>query len=261
MMSDLDKFLEERRQIPIPDGDVARIKLLAKELVLGVYRKLWSSTIQTARSDTVSGEVTPRDGELANYFEIRWGDHHSWEDHHIGHHLQLLQGHGYIHYNGPRKGYTLTKAAFDLIDEAEPYNVFISYKRSESSALALLVNTKLKEHSLIPFVDMALKAGGNWHAELEERIRDCDYFIVLLGEKTLASTMTIKEIEWAIQYEKKVIPVWHSEFCLSSDKWEYVNPKVKDAIKQTNAIRVIEESASDYNRAIVELLNRFGITP
>ena len=249
MMSDLDKFLEERRQIPIPDGDVLWVKLLAKEMVLGVHRKLWRHTFSADRGRCISAP------SLRRYFEERW------KAPDVSFYLELLRGHGYIHNNGPRKGYTLTKAAFDLIDEAEPYNVFISYKRSESSALALLVNTKLKEHSLIPFVDMALKAGGNWHAELEERIRDCDYFIVLLGEKTLASTMTIKEIEWAIQYEKKVIPVWHSEFCLSSDKWEYVNPKVKDAIKQTNAIRVIEESASDYNRAIVELLNRFDITP
>lgn len=253
-MSDLDKFLEEREEITIPDGDVLWVKLLAKELVLGVYRKLWHSTISIMQSDDIGGEFVPV-GDLAEYLEKRW------KDRHIGHRLQLLQGHGYIHYNGSGKGYTLTKAAFDLIDEAEPYNVFISYKRSESSALALLINTKLKEHSLVPFVDMALEAGGNWHADLEERIRDCDYFIILLGKKSLASTMTIKEIEWAIQYEKKVIPVWHSGFDLDSEQWKDVDSKVKDAIKQTNAIRVIEESASDYNRAIVELLNRFGITP
>ena len=248
-MSDLDKFLEKRGKILIPSGDVARIKLLAKELIMGVHRNLWSSTISTMPSDTDGNEVAPVDRNLANYLEKRWGDRH------IRHRLELLRGHGYVDHN------TLTNVAFALINEAEPYNIFISYKHSESSALALLVNAKLKEHSLVSFVDMALEAGGNWHAELEERIKKCDYFIILLGEKTLASTMTIKEIEWAIQYEKKVIPVWHSEFCLSSDKWEYVNPKVKEAIQQTNAIRVLEESASDYNRAIVELLNRFGITP
>ena len=249
MMSDLDKFVEERRQIPIPSGDVARIKLLAKELALGVHRNLWTSTIQTMPSDTVGGEVVPV-GDLAKYLEKRWGDRH------IGHRLQLLQGHGYIH-----GGYTLTQAAFDLLSETEPYNVFISYKHRESSAFALLINAKLKEHSLVPFVDMALEAGGNWHAELEGRIRDCDYFIVLLGKETLTSEPTVKEIAWAIQYRKTIIPVWHSGFDLSSDKWNEVDSKVKEAIQRTNAIRVIEESASDYNRAIVELLNRFGITP
>ena len=249
MMSDLDKFLEERGQVLIPSGDVARITLLVKELALGVHRGLWHSTIQIDYSDDVPGEVAPIERELTDYLKKRWGDRH------IGHRLELLRGHGYIDHYG------LTSAAFDLIDEAEPYNVFISYKRSESSALALLVNTKLKEHSLVPFVDMALEAGGNWHADLEERIEKCDYFIILLGKETLASGMTVKEIAWAIKYRKTIIPVWHSGFDLDSEQWKDVDSKVKDAIQQTNAIRVLEESASDYNRAIVELLNRFGITP
>ena len=249
MMSDLDKFLEERGKIPIPSGDVARIKLLAKELIMGVHRGLWHSTIQVDYSDDVPGEVAPIGRELTGYLKKRWGDRH------IGRRLELLRGHGYVDHN------TLTNVAFALINEAEPYNIFISYKRSESSAFALLVNTKLKEHSLVPFVDMALEAGGNWHADLEERIKKCDYFIILLGKETLASGMTVKEIAWAIQYGKMVIPVWHSGFDLDSEQWKDVDSKVKDAIKQTNAIRVIEESASDYNRAIVELLNRFGITP
>lgn len=246
MMSDLDKFLEERVKSPIPSGDVAKVKLMAKEFALGVHKQLWDECI------THKPHRGPDHENLKVYFEKRW------KDKNFEHAIDLLKHHGYVYLD---KFYKLGQAAFELLDETEPYNVFISYRRSESSALALLVNTKLKEHSLVPFVDMALEAGGNWHAELEGRIRDCDYFIVLLGKETLASGMTVKEIEWAIQYGKKVIPVWHSGFCLSSDKWNDVDSKVKDAIKQTNAIRVIEESASDYNRAIVELLNRFGITP
>ena len=113
----------------------------------------------------------------------------------------------------------LTQSAIALIDETEPYNVFISYKRSESSALALLVLARLKEHDLIPFVDMALEAGGNWHADLEDRIRACDYFIVLLGENTLSSPMTVKEIGWALDAKRTIIPIWHSGFDIKSHKW------------------------------------------
>lgn len=247
-MNDLNKFLEDREKIPLPSGDVARVKLLAKELALGVHKNLWHSAILTMPSDTVSGEVVSV-GDHAEYLEKRWGDRH------IGRRLQLLQGHGYVKVNA------LTKAAFDLIDETEPHNVFISYKRSESSALALLVLARLKASGLVPFMDMMLEPGEKWHAELEERIRDCDYFIVLLGKKTLYSDMTVKEIKWALQHEKAIIPVWHSGFDLSADKWEDTDSEVKDAIQQTNAIRVTDESASGYNTAIVELLSRFGIMP
>lgn len=246
MMSDLDKFLEERGKIPIPSGDVLWVKLLAKELALGVHRQLWDDFI------THKTQHGPDHKNLKVYFEKRW------KDKNFEHAIDLLKHHGYVYLN---KFYKLGQTAFELLDETESYNVFISYKRSESSVLALLVNTKLKEHSLVPFVDMALEAGGNWHAELEGRIRDCDYFIVLLGKETLDSKPTVKEIAWAIQYEKKVIPVWHSGFDLDSEQWNDVDSKVKDEIRDRQAIRVIEESASDYNRAIVELLNRFGITP
>ena len=45
-------------------------------------------------------------------------------------------------------------------------------------------------------------------------------------------------------------------------RFRFGNHTIKDAIQRaTNAIRVTDESASGYNTAIVELLNRFGITP
>ena len=96
---------------------------------------------------------------------------------------------------------------------------------------------------------------------LEERIKDCDYFIILLGKDTLSSPMTVKEIQWALEYDRAVIPVWHSGFDITDDKWKDVPAEVIGAIQQTNAIIVQDESASGYNTAIVELLNRFGITP
>ena len=249
-MSDLDKFLEEREKIQIPDGDVARVRLLAKELARGVYKKLWKGTFFVNR-----GEYISRTELLYKYFEQRW---EATDD--VSHYLELLQGHGYIEKLN-NSSYQLSNAAFELLREPEPYNIFISYKHSESSAFALLVLARLKQHGLVPFVDMALEAGGNWHAELEDRIKKCDYFIILLGKETLTSEMTVKEIKWAIEYKKTIIPVWHSEFDPSLDKWKNIDCKVKSAIKRTNAIRVLEESASRYNSAIVKLLNRFGVTP
>jgi hypothetical protein len=173
----------------------------------------------------------------------------------------MLLGRGFLVKTGNRSFPELTEKAYYLLEETEPYNIFISYKRSESSALALLVLARLKEHSLVPFVDMALEAGGNWHADLEERIKENDYFIILLGKDTLSSPMTVKEIEWALEYERTIIPIWHSGFDIGDEKWKDAPCRVMDAIQQTNAIIVQDESASGYNTAIVELLNRFGIMP
>ncbi|MCE2472687.1 MAG: hypothetical protein J4G18_12480, partial [Anaerolineae bacterium] len=157
-MTELDKFLEERSKIPIPSGDVAWVKLLAQELALGIHRQLWSSvdSIYMVRD----GEARIRGRGLVSYFQARW------QHHEPSYMIQLLMGHGFLEFRDGSEWLTPTEKAYELVDEVEPYKIFISYKRSESSALALLVLARLKEHSLVPFVDMALEAGGNWHADL-----------------------------------------------------------------------------------------------
>ena len=251
-MTELDKFLEERSKIPIPSGDVAWVKLLAKEMAIGADRNLWSPR---RLLEFFMGGAQAVDSNLETYFEKRW------KDQDLDHVLELLLSYEYLARPDSESLPQLTAKAYELLDDVEPYNVFISYRRKDSSALALLVLARLKEHGPVPFLDMALEACGNWHADLEERIRDCDYFIILLGNDTLESDMTIKEIEWAIEYERTIIPFWHSGFDLNDERWAEVGQEVKDAIQQTNAIRVTDESASGYNTAIVELLNRFGVTP
>lgn len=251
-MTEFEKFLEERSKIPIPVGDVAWVKLLAKELAIGANRDLWSP--HAILMDMAGGAKAVHPNSEA-YFEQRW------EHKDLGHMLDILLAHEYFIRTASNQLPKLTIKAFDLVEEVEPYNIFISYRRLDSSALALLVLARLKEHNLAPFVDMALEAGGNWHADLEDRIKECDYFIILLGEHTLESDMTVKEIGWAVDANRTIIPIWHSGFDIRSQKWETIPRYVKDAIQQTNAIPVPDESASGYNTAIVQLLNRFGITP
>lgn len=246
MASELEKFLDERSKIPIPSSDVPRVRMFAKELALGLHKGLWDDFIA----------VNPRYG--ANNENLNQFFRNRWQDYDFELLMELLVFHEYVYL---RDAYRLSGATVELLEEVEAPNVFISYKRTESSALALLALARLKEYELVPFVDMALEAGGKWHADLEARIEENDYFIILLGKDSLSSSVTVKEIQWAIQYEKTIIPLWHSGFDLNDENWAEIDQAVKDEIQQTNAIRVTDESASGYNTAIVELLNRFGITP
>lgn len=251
---------------PIEQGDVAQIKQLARHWALAVHKNLWPPHCGARDVIRQNGKVIPRNENFAWYLDSRWLNYD------LRNLMHRLEGHGYVYNN------RLTQSAFNLLLEPGPFDIFVSYKRSESSAFALLVNDKLKSHSLLPFVDMALEAGSNWHADLEQRIKACDFFVILLGHETLASDMTAKEICWAIDAKKTIIPVWHNGFGTEDDfdlsrsivqlaaNWNDQNlvsriSDVRDIIQRTNAIRVTDESASGYNSAIVELLNRFGITP
>ena len=264
----LKEFLEERSKFEIPDNYVTWVRQLAEELAIGVHKGLWPGGFHTAWGNE---GITIDDNNIVKFGLRRW-NLKDWTQT-----LERLHGTGYI-VNRPNQYVTITRDAFDLLQEAAPYNIFISYRRKDSSAFALLVSLRLKQFNLVPFVDMALEPGGNWHADLEDRIKGCDYFIILLGKDTLASDMTVKEVCWAIDSNKTIIPIWHNEFGNEADfdlrrfivqlaaNWNDENldsriSDVRDVIQQTNAIRVTDESASGYNTAIVELLNRFGITP
>lgn len=156
--------------------------------------------------------------------------------------------------------FVLLKSAFDLLAEVEEATVFISYKRSESSAFALLVNNTLKQHGIEPFVDMQLQAGDDWHAELENNIKSSDYFIILLGQETLTSEVTIQEIQWAIEGNVTLIPIWHNNFEYKSGEWHTIPVGVDYVLSGTHTIRVLEENPLTYDTALRELLNRFGIS-
>lgn len=235
-------------QRPLPQNPMARVRTLAKELAEGATQGAWGVEISTFRG-------APNEAPVQVYFKQRWAD--------ASPNIGILVSNGYLSYNpttSQQGDLTITKAAFDLIEEAEPANIFISYKRSESSAFALLVLARLKMAGFEPFLDLALQPGDDWEKGLKERIQKYQYLIAILGKDTLKSEVCLKEIQWAIEAGLSIIPIWHNGFIYKSGEWD-VSLKVDAALSKTHTIRVLEESALAYNNAIVELLNRFGVTP
>ncbi len=247
LMSELEKFLEERKNVPIPKGDVAPVKLLAKEMVLGVHRGLWGRQI----GFDMAGGFELLETELENYFKHRWnGD--------VEHNIELLKLHKYIIKVG--KSYELSEEAVSLLDETEPYNIFISYKRSENSMFALLVNNTLQLNGFAPFFDMFLKPTDDWHARLEERVKTSAYFIALLGPDTHKSKYTVREINWALTHGIPVVQIWKHNFTLKSSEWQSTKyPEVAERLEQQKAILVKTDDAEGIHLALQHLLNAVGI--
>ena len=271
-MATFEEFLVQIRQRSTPINPIARIKTFARELAEGATLGCWSSIIPAHPTYTKNDEFEYRNQlsvhlleiptlfidytfepvqleKILRYYETRWNSTPLTFD--------LLLSTGYISISKARL--EITTKAISLLDEVEPSTIFISYKRSESSAFALLVLARLKEYNLEPFVDMSLRAGEDWHPALENHIKSRDYLIVLVGKETLKSEVTVKEIQWAIQYQKSIIPIWHNGFEFDENEAQDIPSEV--AIGRKHAIKVFEESALGYNTAIVELLNQFEITP
>jgi hypothetical protein len=251
----LDEFITKVTQRPLPQNPMARIRTLAKELAEGAVEEIWDVSISTyPEYNNEDGQhqtkYNLRDDNIKTYVHKRWNDEIPA--------LRLLVSNNYLHQN--KSNFRILQPAYDLLDETAPSTIFISYKRSESSAFALLVLARLKQEGLEPFLDLALEPGEDWHAGLRDRIQSRDFFIALLGPTTLESPIVQKEITWALEGGLAVIPIWHNNFQYKAENWE-VSPEIDHVLQNTHTIRVLEESALAYNNAIVELLNRFGITP
>ena len=248
-MADFDAFMQQVTQRVLPNNSMARVRVLAKELAEGAVGAVWGYSISTFR-----GEVNDR--LVMRYFQERWGDALP--------NLGLLIGSGYLEEGldtfNKVNAVRITEKAFDLVEEGEPADVFISYRRKDSSAFALLVLARLKAAGLNAFVDMTIQPGDNWQTHLKEQIQRRDYFVLLLGKESLSSKVLHQEVQWAIDSGAQIMPIWHSGFLYTTGEFS-VPPEIDRVLSTTHTIRVLEESALGYNNAIVELLNRFGITP
>ncbi len=84
--------------------------------------------------------------------------------------------------------------------------IFISYK-SEShpdTQLAHVFHTHLKKAGLEPFVaEVDIRLGENWDKRIEQELKDCDYFILLMSENAIASEMVVEEVRRAKDLNKQ----------------------------------------------------------
>lgn len=267
-----ETFLQRLLQRPLPGNSMARVRTLAKELAEGAAEGVWEQEIPYLLYGTEDAELRDYLGDVASeyprfmpespllrrYFKERWNAPLEFRE------FDLLEINGYIIekiFSQGEREYSLTKAAFDLIQEVEPVSVFISYRRRDSSAFALLILKSLKEAGLSAFLDMTIQPGDNWHAYIQKQVEAHDFFIVLIGKETLKSEIVHREMLWAIGSSAMILPIWHNGFVYQAAEWASLPPEIDRVLQNTHTIRVLEESALAYNNAIVELLNRFGITP
>lgn len=178
----LDEFIEKVCQRPLPSNPMARIRTLAKELAEGTLEGVWNTssfpTYDGQSQRAVYGRWFWRIETVEIYIFERWDNQCPS--------LDLLEYNGYLaplEIGGSGRVLRLTENAFRLVEEVQPSTIFISYKRSESSAFAMLVLKALKEKGLDAFLDMSIKPGDNWHQHIKEKIESHDHFVLLLGKK------------------------------------------------------------------------------
>ena len=153
---DAERFprLAARLQLKVPKENVAQIHEFATDLAVGYDEGAWPSDYILHGTIGIKNiwDIDEDDDNFREFINRKWGDDIPY--------FFSVATMGYLTFlEGNRYG--LTEKALRLVDEpVTPPNVFISYKRSESSAFALLLEARIKyETNATPFLDKSLEPG------------------------------------------------------------------------------------------------------
>jgi len=248
----------------------SKLVQIARELALGALEGKWESVFLVGNSIAMSQYIA---NEIAiKYEEYDAGDlrneaHGAMLDG-IRRVLTLLCQLEFINYTPPSNSmpsfpsYSLTNKSFQLLNQSEDVNIFISYRRAESSLLALYLQSRLKIAGGEAFVDVNnLSLGDEWHSELQDKVQSSTYFICLIAPTTLQSEYVRKEIQWANATDVKMIPIFHNGFDASIEPNKSLISASEYLTKITQKHgHVIKDSGdpNDYRNAVDEILTSLG---
>jgi WD40 repeat protein len=144
----------------------------------------------------------------------------------------------------------------DILDKKEAHmadtfnmsDVFISYSRKDSEFAHKLYDAfKAKELEVwVDFEDIPLTA--DWWQEIEAGIDAAETFIFVLTPDSVRSDICRDEIEYAVQANKRIVPILHQEIIEDDDK-----QKVHEQISAHNWIFFREED--DFSPAFKKLMD------
>jgi len=259
-----ERTMDNPLELKLPDDPIDRIHTMALDLAYGVSRGLWGTNFtvdRTARDETwMNWSNIPNGGpNLDDYMEKKWANSPPS--------AYLMLSFGYFVVFEQKDGYLLTAKAFALLQKpTTPPSVFISYARKQSSALALLIEARLKleDRNLRAFIDKDIPLGDEWRDVLVDRISASQYFICLLTMDTLLSKPVAEEIAIALKTPTcKIIPICHSGYSFKAEfpaalGERAVSAEVIQTLATKNALVVETESAASYEDKVNRLLGRLG---
>jgi hypothetical protein len=265
--------MENPLEKPVPEDSIKRAEKFACDFVWGIANNLWGEIVVILPDPDGTREYFfNRDGD-EKYSNFRKYIANVWNGNPPS--RISLQQSG-LFYTVDRMGNSSTLAptekAYKLLQTFSNTNVFISYGHKQSSALALLLESKLHQSNsgIGVFIDKSIPVSHAWHAHLEATVRDSEYFICLLGQVTemdeqgehkvlasLDSTYVQNEIRWAIDAGLKITFVCHNGYMLPQKQngmdnsvWSLI---VALRSKQGTIINI--ESAEEYHIKISKLIS------
>lgn len=108
------------------------------------------------------------------------------------------------------------------------YDAFISYGRADSKAFATQLHQRLLAEGLKVWFDQNdIPLGVDFQNQIDDGIEKSDNFLFIIAPHSVNSPYCWKEIEQAVQRNKRIIPLLHVEQ-ISQETWQQRNPHGTD---------------------------------
>lgn len=86
--------------------------------------------------------------------------------------------------------------------------IFFSYSRVDGADFSLRLAQDLKNAGFNVWIDQQdIRAGSEWDLEIEKALETCDCLLFIESEKSVVSNNVLDEVYYALDHQKKVIPV------------------------------------------------------
>jgi hypothetical protein len=105
------------------------------------------------------------------------------------------------------------------------FNAFVSYGRADSKAFATKLHARLIEQGLkIWFDQNDTPLGVDFQEQIYDGIEKSHNFLFIIAPHSVKSSYCLKEIVWAVQPRKRIIPLLHVE---PKDCWDKMHPTIE----------------------------------
>lgn len=131
-------------------------------------------------------------------------------------------------------------------------NLFISYSHKDVAAVEQIVHSIESAADCDVWFDHKLKGGEEYFSVIADQILQCDYFLFVVSPYSVTSNFCIRELEFAMSENRKIIAVWLEEFTPP--------PRVRLVISNTHYIRNQGLTDADFSHAIADALEAEHLT-
>ncbi len=115
------------------------------------------------------------------------------------------------------------------VPSSQFYDAFISYGRADSKAFAAKLKERLQSQNLEVWLDLEeIPFGVDFQNQINDGITKADNFLFLISPHSVNSAYCRKEIDLAIELNKRIYPIWHVAE-IDQETWQERNPGKSEA--------------------------------